>query len=543
MDQRLRVIMAQLNIRVGDVHGNVEKIIEAAQTARDDLGAHVILFPELTLCGYPPEDLLLRSSMQSRIEKALARVREAARGIVIVIGFPWVEDSARYNSCAVISEGEEVARYYKQRLPNYRVFDEKRYFESGSGPCVVNLFGIKVGITICEDIWLSEPLKQACDAGAQIMLTLNASPFHRGKQAEREALLAQRADECSIPMMYVNQVGGQDELVFDGNSFVVDGNGKVTQRAPAFEEGLYVTDFDCTYNSLVPVPGTVTELLSLEASVYQALVSGVKDYVHRNGFKGVVLGLSGGIDSALVLAVAADALGAENVEAVMMPYHYTAQMSQDDAREEADTLGVKYSVLPIASMVEAFLSTLAPMFEGLGKDTTEENLQARCRGTMLMAISNKKRYLVLTTGNKSEMAVGYATLYGDMAGGFDVLKDVPKTLVFKLCEYRNTLGYVIPQRVIDRPPSAELAPDQKDEDSLPPYPVLDEILRLYVEQDLSADAIIEEGFDTEVVRKVIRLVDLNEYKRRQAAVGPRITERGFGRDRRYPITSGWRIGD
>ncbi|KPW28818.1 Glutamine-dependent protein+ synthase [Pseudomonas coronafaciens pv. atropurpurea] len=543
MDQRLRVVMAQLNIRVGDVHGNVEKIIEAAQTARDDLGAHVIVFPELTLCGYPPEDLLLRSSMQSRIEKALARVREAARGIVIVIGFPWVEDGARYNSCAVISEGEEVARYYKQRLPNYRVFDEKRYFESGSGPCVVNLFGIKVGITICEDIWFSEPLKQACDAGAQIMLTLNASPFHRGKQAEREALLAQRADECSIPMMYVNQVGGQDELVFDGNSFVVDGNGKVTQRAPAFEEGLYVTDFDCTYNSLVPVPGTVTELLSLEASVYQALVSGVKDYVHRNGFKGVVLGLSGGIDSALVLAVAADALGAENVEAVMMPYHYTAQMSQDDAREEADTLGVKYSVLPIASMVEAFLSTLAPMFEGLGKDTTEENLQARCRGTMLMAISNKKRYLVLTTGNKSEMAVGYATLYGDMAGGFDVLKDVPKTLVFKLCEYRNTLGYVIPQRVIDRPPSAELAPDQKDEDSLPPYPVLDEILRLYVEQDLSADAIIEEGFDTEVVRKVIRLVDLNEYKRRQAAVGPRITERGFGRDRRYPITSGWRIGD
>ncbi|WP_095067229.1 NAD+ synthase [Pseudomonas sp. Irchel 3A18] len=543
MDQRLRVVMAQLNIRVGDVHGNVEKIIEAVQTARDDLGAQVIVFPELTLCGYPPEDLLLRSSMQSRIEKALARVREAARGIVIVIGFPWVEDGARYNSCAVISEGEEVARYYKQRLPNYRVFDEKRYFESGSGPCVVNLFGIQVGITICEDIWFSEPLKQACDAGAQIMLTLNASPFHRGKQAEREALLAQRADECSIPMVYVNQVGGQDELVFDGNSFVVDGNGKVTQRAPAFEEGLYVTDFDCTDSALVPVPGTVIELLSLEASVYQALVSGVTDYVQRNGFKGVVLGLSGGIDSALVLAVAVDALGAENVEAVMMPYHYTAQMSQDDAREEADILGVKYSVLPIAPMVEAFLATLAPMFEGLGKDTTEENLQARCRGTMLMAISNKKRYLVLTTGNKSEMAVGYATLYGDMAGGFDVLKDVPKTLVFKLCEYRNTQGYVIPQRVIDRPPSAELAPDQKDEDSLPPYPVLDEMLRLYVEQDLSADAIIEEGFDAEVVRKVIRLVDLNEYKRRQAAVGPRITERGFGRDRRYPITSGWRIGD
>jgi len=543
MEQRLRVVMAQLNIRVGDVYGNVEKVIEAAQKARDDLKAQIIVFPELTLCGYPPEDLLLRSSMQSRIEKALSQIKERIKGIVTVIGFPWVEDGARYNSCAVISDGEEIARYYKQRLPNYRVFDEKRYFEPGSGPTVVELQGVKVGITICEDIWFSEPLKQACDAGAQIMLTLNASPFHRGKQAEREELLAKRASEGSIPMVYVNQVGGQDELVFDGNSFVVDGNGRVTQRAPAFEEGLFVTDFEINGSTLTPIPGEVSEVPSLEASVYGALVAGVRDYVQRNGFKGVVLGLSGGIDSALCLAVAVDALGAENVEAVMMPYHYTAQMSQDDAKEEADILGVKYSVLPIAPMVEAFLATLAPEFEGLAKDTTEENLQARCRGTMLMAISNKKRYLVLTTGNKSEMAVGYATLYGDMAGGFDVLKDVPKTLVFRLCEYRNTLGYVIPQRVIDRPPSAELAPDQKDEDSLPPYPVLDEILRLYIEQDLSADAITQQGFDEEIVRKVIRLVDLNEYKRRQAAVGPRVTERGFGRDRRYPITSGWSIGD
>ena len=552
MEQRLRVVMAQLNIRVGDVFGNVEKVIEASRKARDDLKAQIIVFPELTLCGYPPEDLLLRSSMQSRIEKALAQIKEQVTGIAVVVGFPWVEDlgsetSPRYNACAVISEGEEVARYYKQRLPNYRVFDEKRYFEPGGGPTVVNLFGVQVGITICEDIWFSEPLKQASDAGAQVMLTLNASPFHRGKQAEREELLAKRAGECGIPMLYVNQVGGQDELVFDGNSFVVDGDGKVTQRAPAFKEGLFVCDFDTStstsHKPLTPVPAAMSELLSVEASVYQALVAGVKDYVQRNGFKGVVLGLSGGIDSALCLAIAADALGAENVEAVMMPYHYTAQMSQDDAKEEADILGVKYSVLPIAPMVEAFLATLAPAFEGLAKDTTEENLQARCRGTMLMAISNKKRYLVLTTGNKSEMAVGYATLYGDMAGGFDVLKDVPKTLVFRLCEYRNTLGYVIPQRVIDRPPSAELSPDQKDEDSLPPYPVLDEILRLYVEHDYSADAIVAQGFDKEIVHKVIRLVDLNEYKRRQAAVGPRMTERGFGRDRRYPITSGWSIGD
>ncbi|MHA5498466.1 NAD+ synthase [Pseudomonas aeruginosa] len=543
MVQRLRVVMAQLNIRVGDVCGNVEQIIEATRKARDELKAQVVVFPELALCGYPPEDLLLRSSMQSRIEKALLRVQEAAHGIAIVVGFPWVEKEVRYNSCAVISEGKEIARYYKQCLPNYQVFDEKRYFEAGSKPCVVDLLGVKVGITICEDIWFPEPMLQARNAGAQIMLTLNASPFHGYKQGEREAIVGLRAQSGSMPVVYVNQVGGQDELVFDGNSFVVDRAGEVIQRAPAFEEGLFVSDFEIKDGALEPVPGHKSPLLSLEASVYQALVVGVRDYVRRNGFKGVVLGLSGGIDSALCLAIAVDALGAENVEAVMMPYHYTAQMSQDDAKEEADILGVRYSVLPIAPMVEAFLSTLAPVFEGMAKDTTEENLQARCRGTMLMAISNKKRYLVLTTGNKSEMAVGYATLYGDMAGGFDVLKDVPKTLVFRLSEYRNSLGYVIPQRVIDRPPSAELSPDQKDEDSLPPYPVLDEILRLYVERDYSANAIIEQGFDKELVFKVIRLVDLNEYKRRQAAVGPRVTERGFGRDRRYPITSGWSIGE
>lgn len=549
--QNLRVVMAQLNIRVGDIQGNVEKVIEAAKKARDELHAQVIVFPELTLCGYPPEDLLLRTSMQRRIEKALEEVKSAAQGIAIVVGFPWVEEgsgheelqSRRYNSCGIFADGKEVARYYKQQLPNYRVFDEKRYFVPGNEPCVVELFGVKIALGICEDIWFPEPLGQACSAGAQLMLTLNASPFHRGKQVEREELLAERASECSIPMVYVNQVGGQDELVFDGNSFVVDGGGKVTQRAPAFKEGLHTVDFEVDGKKVTPISAEKSELLSIEASVYQALVTGVRDYVQRNGFKGVVLGLSGGIDSALSLAVAVDALGAKNVEAVMMPYHYTAQMSQDDAKEEADLLGVKYSVMPIQPMVEAFLATLASEFEGLAKDTTEENLQARCRGVILMAISNKKRYLVLTTGNKSEMAVGYATLYGDMAGGFDVLKDVPKTLVFKLSEYRNTLGYVIPQRVIDRPPSAELAPDQKDEDSLPPYPVLDEILRLYVEHDYSADAIIEEGFDKEVVYKVIRLVDLNEYKRRQAAVGPRVTERGFGRDRRYPITSKWSIGE
>ncbi|NQD91965.1 NAD+ synthase [Pseudomonas sp. CrR25] len=543
MSQTLRVVMAQLNLRVGDVHGNVERIIEAACGARDQWQADVIVFPELALCGYPPEDLLLRSSMQLRIEQALQRLQDEVRGIYLVVGYPWLEDELRYNACAVIADGQLLASYYKQKLPNYRVFDEKRYFEPGNEPCVVDIKGVPVAVTICEDIWFAEPMAQARAAGAQLMLSLNASPFHLDKQGEREEVLAERAREGAMPVVYVNQVGGQDELVFDGGSCVVDADGQVSQRVASFNEGLYPVDLLLEEDSVRPRPATCAPLLELEASVYQALVVGVRDYVRKNGFKGVVLGLSGGIDSALTLAVAVDALGAERVEAVMMPYRYTAQISLEDAEAEAEALGVTYRVLPIAPMVEAFLGTLAPVFEGLGRDTTEENLQARCRGTLLMAISNKKGYLVLTTGNKSEMAVGYATLYGDMAGGFDVLKDVPKTLVFRLCEYRNTLGAVIPQRVIDRPPSAELAPDQKDEDSLPPYPVLDEILKLYIEHDLSANAIIAEGFDEDTVRRVLRLVDLNEYKRRQAAVGVRVTQRGFGRDRRYPITSGWRIGD
>ncbi|CAD5107893.1 NAD+ synthase [Zestomonas carbonaria] len=543
MSQTLRVVMAQLNLRVGDVHGNVERIIEAAGSARDERQADVIVFPELALCGYPPEDLLLRSSMQRRIEQGLQRLQDEVRGIYLMVGYPWLEGEVRYNACAVIADGEVLATYYKQKLPNYRVFDEKRYFEPGDQACVLDIKGVPVALTICEDIWFPEPMQQARAAGARLMLSLNASPFHLDKQREREEVLAERSREGGMPIVYVNQVGGQDELVFDGGSCVVGVDGLITQRAPAFAEGLYPVDLQCGDESVTPRPANCAPLPELEASVYQALVVGVRDYVQKNGFKGVVLGLSGGIDSALTLAVAVDALGADRVEAVMMPYRYTAQISLEDAEAEANALGVTYRVLPIAPMVEAFMGTLAPVFEGLARDTTEENLQARCRGTLLMAISNKKGYLVLTTGNKSEMAVGYATLYGDMAGGFDVLKDVPKTLVFRLCEYRNELGAVIPQRVIDRPPSAELAPDQKDEDSLPPYPVLDEILKLYIEYDLSANAIIAEGFDEDTVRRVLRLVDLNEYKRRQAAVGVRVTQRGFGRDRRYPITSGWRIGD
>ncbi|SEL45442.1 NAD+ synthase (glutamine-hydrolysing) [Atopomonas hussainii] len=542
MTDTLRIVMAQLNLHVGDVHGNLARLIAAAQQARDEQHADVIVFPELALSGYPPEDLLLRSSMQRRIERALHELAQAVSGIYMVVGYPWVDGELRYNAAAVLADGQILASYYKQKLPNYQVFDEKRYFSAGSEPCVLEVKGVPVALTICEDIWFAEPMAQAKAAGAQLMLSLNASPFHLDKQSEREAMLAERAREGGMPIVYVNQVGGQDELVFDGGSLLMSAEGEVLQRCPAFVAGLFPVDLRVA-ERVTALPGKCAELPALEASVYQALVTGVRDYVEKNRFKGVVLGLSGGIDSALTLAVAVDALGAERVEAVMMPYHYTAQMSLDDAAEEARLLNVTYRVLPIADMVEAFQATLAPVFEGLGRDTTEENLQARCRGTLLMAISNKKGYLVLTTGNKSEMAVGYATLYGDMAGGFDVLKDVPKTLVFRLCEYRNSLGAVIPQRVIDRPPSAELSPDQKDEDSLPPYPVLDEILKLYIEYDLSADAIVAEGFDEDVVRKVVRLVDLNEYKRRQAAVGPRVTQRGFGRDRRYPITSGWKIGD
>ncbi|MFC4864514.1 NAD+ synthase [Pseudomonas sp. MAHUQ-62] len=543
MRQSLRIVMAQLNLRVGDVQGNVERMIEEANAARGAWEADVIVFPELSLCGYPPEDLLLRSSMQRRIEQGLRQLRDEVRGIYLVVGYPWLEEELRYNACAVIADGQLLASYYKQCLPNYRVFDEKRYFEPGQQPCIVDIKGVPVALSICEDIWFPEPMAQARTAGAKLMLSLNASPFHLDKQLEREEVLAERVAEGEMPVIYVNQVGGQDELVFDGGSCVMDASGMICQRAPAFVEGLYPVDLQLLEGRWLPRLTHCAELPDVEASVYQALVAGVRDYVQKNGFKGVVLGLSGGIDSALTLAVAVDALGAERVEAVMMPYHYTSQISLEDAETEARLLGVAYRVLPIAPALDAFQQILAPVFDGHSRDASEENLQARCRGSILMAISNKKGSLVLTTGNKSELAVGYATLYGDMAGGFDVLKDVPKTLVFRLAEYRNSLGPVIPPRVIERPPSAELAPGQQDEDSLPPYPVLDEILKLYIEHDLSANAIIAEGFDEDTVNRVLGMVDRNEHKRRQAAIGIRVTQRGFGRDRRYPVTSGWRLGD
>jgi NAD+ synthase (glutamine-hydrolysing) len=540
----LNILMAQINTFVGDFDGNTSKVIEVIKRAEQVQQNPVLVFPELTLSGYPPEDLLLRPSIALRVDQSLARILAVMDGSAYaVIGYPRREGDVLYNVAGVIHRGTLIAEYRKQSLPNYQVFDEKRYFTAGDSPCVVAVGGVRVGLSICEDIWDETPTLQAAAAGAQLLININSSPYHQGKRDERWDMVAKRARQSALPIVYVNQVGGQDELVFDGGSFAVDSDGEVSVAAPNFEEGEYwlQLEFDKDTARLTGQP--VLPPLDERAATWQALVMGVRDYVNKNGFRGVVMGLSGGIDSALTLAIAVDALGPERVEAVMMPFRYTSPMSVEDAALQSDLLSVNHKVISIEPIYAAFMDSLAEEFEGLAADTTEENLQARCRGVLLMSISNKKGYLVLTTGNKSEMAVGYSTLYGDMAGGFDVLKDVPKTLVFDLCRYRNTFGPCIPQRVIDRPPSAELAPDQKDEDSLPPYDVLDRILELYVEQDCSAEAIIAAGMDREQVHRVLRLVDINEYKRRQAPIGVRITRRGFGRDRRYPITSGWTIGD
>ncbi|MEP1471484.1 MAG: NAD+ synthase [Halieaceae bacterium] len=540
----LNIVMAQHNTLVGDFEGNTNKVIEAIARAEETLASPVVVFPELTLSGYPPEDLLLRPSIGLRVSQSLERICAAVTGTAYaVIGYPLLEDGQLYNVAGVIYRGQVIAQYRKQCLPNYQVFDEKRYFVEGEDACVVEIAGVQVGLSICEDIWVDGPTKQAAAAGAELILNLNSSPYHRDKRNERWQLVAERARSVNLPIVYVNQVGGQDELVFDGGSFAVCANGEVRAAAPNFEEGDFALQIDSVGADAVISGMDVAPVMDELAATWHALVLGVRDYVNKNRFRGVVLGLSGGIDSALTLAVAVEALGPERVEAVMMPFRYTSQMSVEDAAEQSRLQEVSHKVISIESIYEAFMASLAGEFEGLAPDTTEENLQARCRGVLLMSISNKKGFLVLTTGNKSEMAVGYSTLYGDMAGGFDVLKDVPKTLVYDLCRYRNTLGPCIPVRVIERPPSAELAPDQKDEDSLPAYDVLDRILELYVEQDCSAEDIIAKGLDREQVERVLRLVDLNEYKRRQAPIGVRITQRGFGRDRRYPITSGWAIGD
>ena len=536
-NKTLRIAIAQTNLLVGDIEGNAKRIIEWSLRARDERLADIILFPELALTGYPPEDLLLRSGMYERVNCALEKIAKAVQGITALVGFPEKTEKGTFNAVAVLEKGACSCVARKKHLPNYSVFDEKRYFISHSESTIFTVNDVPLGICICEDIWHPEPVKNAVAEGAKIILNLNASPFHNSKTLEREAILCQRVKEVNVPMVYSNMVGGQDELVFDGQSFVIDANETLTHRFSAFKEELQLVEFDIA--TCQPLKPSITPLLSEEASVYQALVTGVRDYVSKNGFDGVVIGLSGGIDSALTLSIAVDALGADKVEAVMMPSCYTLDMSVEDAKEQAQLLGVNFKILPIEKPFNSVIELLSEEFEGTEVDATEENIQARCRGVILMAISNKKGKMVLTTGNKSEMAVGYATLYGDMAGGYNALKDVKKTLVFRLAEYRNTLSPNIPQRVIDRPPSAELAPDQKDTDSLPEYDILDEILESYVEKDQGLEDIVAAGFDRDIVRRVLRLVDINEYKRRQAAPGVRITKRAFGRDRRYPITSGY----
>ncbi|MBW6393352.1 NAD+ synthase [Billgrantia antri] len=542
--QDLTLVMAQLDPLVGDIPGNADRAIEAVREARIEHGADIVVFPELFLSGYPPEDLLLRPSMETRLREARSRMAaKMSRDVLVVIGYPGRREGLGYNLAGLLYNGEWIGEYAKQALPNYQVFDERRYFATGEQSLVIEHKEARLGILICEDIWDGGPVRAAREAGADILITLNASPYHQDKPAERLRLLEQRAAEVSLPLVYVNTIGGQDELVFDGGSACVAADGQVRVVAPYWQAGLMPVQFVKEADGWVPQEGEVEPAEEPEESLYCALVSGVRDYVNKSGFQGVVLGLSGGIDSALSLAIAVDALGPQRVHAVMMPYRYTADISQEDAAEQARLLGVHYEVLPIEPMVDAFMATLADTFAGTERDTTEENLQSRCRGVLLMAISNKKGLMVLTTGNKSEMAVGYATLYGDMVGGFNALKDVYKTWVYRLARWRNTQSPAIPERVITRPPSAELAPDQKDTDSLPDYDTLDAILARYIEGDMSAEAIIDAGFERDDVYQVVKLVDRNEYKRRQAPVGVRVTPRGFGRDRRYPIVNGWQPGE
>jgi NAD+ synthase (glutamine-hydrolysing) len=544
-DQRLTLALAQINLLVGDVQGNLASVLRETRRASEECRADLVLFPELTLSGYPPEDLLFHRGLHTQIERALQGLDEAAPGIGVVLGFPEYQDAQIHNSAAVYRDGERLALTRKSCLPNYRVFDEKRYFSAGTaGPAVFECRGFRLGLLVCEDVWEPEPARRARAAGAELLLVINASPFEMHRQRERERVVRERVTECGVPVVYVNLCGGQDELVFDGNSFVMAADGKLAMRAPAFTEGLYRVQFERQGSALVPVAGEIAPELAIEASVYQALVLGVRDYVTKHGFPGVVMGLSGGVDSALTLAIAVDALGAERVQAVMMPSRYTSQMSIEDANEQARRLGVRISSIPIEGLFDAALSALSTEFAGRAPDTTEENIQARARGLLLMAISNKTGRMLLTTGNKSEMAVGYATLYGDMNGGFAPIKDCSKLLVYRLAEYRNSIAPrgapVIPARVIEREPSAELRHDQKDTDSLPPYSVLDPILEAFIEEDLSVDEICARGFERSVVTRILNLVQRNEYKRRQAPPGVRVSRRAFGRDWRYPITSGYR---
>ncbi len=530
----MRIAIAQLDCVVGDLSGNAARILEAVADARRG-GADLVVTPELSLCGYPPEDLVLRPAFLAACDDELQRLAKAVSGPAVVVGFPEASERKPHNAVAVVRDGRVAAVYRKCELPNYTVFDEQRYFEPGCEPCVIEVGGVRVGVVICEDIWLPGAARLARDAGAQVIVVPNGSPYHTRQQTLRREVVTARARETGLPIVYVNRVGGQDELVFDGASFIVDGKGEIAQQLPAWHETLALAEFDGATPKAVR--GGLDE--RLEPNVYAALTMGVRDYVQKNRFPGVLLGLSGGIDSALTLAIAVDALGRERVRALMLPSRYNAAMSLEDAKAMAGILGVRYDEIAIDHVFDAFQRALAEEFKGLPQDATEENIQARIRGTLLMALSNKYGSIVLTTGNKSEMAVGYATLYGDMAGGFGVLKDISKTLVYRLARYRNSLGRVIPERIITRPPSAELRANQTDQDNLPPYEVLDAILEAYVEEGVSPAEIVSRGLAPEHVAKVVRLIKIAEYKRRQSAVGIRITPRGFGKDWRYPITSAW----
>jgi NAD+ synthase (glutamine-hydrolysing) len=541
MSESLKIALAQLNLLVGDVRGNAARVIESARRARAESGADLVLYPELTLSGYPPEDLLFHRGFRRQIEAGLAQVRAEVTDTAVMVGFPEYTRAGIYNSAALIARGEIVAIHRKAELPNYKVFDEKRYFQAGSQPTVADCRGFRVGLLVCEDIWEPQAAQLARADGAELLVVINASPYEIHKQREREDTVRARVADVALPLAYVNLVGGQDELVFDGNSFVMNAQGEVVMRAPPFQEGTWTVEFvRDTRGRVAPRAGAVAAELSDEASVYRALVLGVRDYVHKHGFPGVVMGLSGGIDSALTLAIAVDALGHDRVQAVMMPSRYTSAMSLEDAKAQAQALRVNYSVLSIEGIFEATLAALKDEFGDRPADASEENIQSRCRMLLLMGLSNKTGRMLLTTGNKSEMAVGYATLYGDMAGGFAPIKDCSKLLVYRLANYRNSLGQVIPARVIERAPSAELRPDQKDSDSLPPYEVLDPILEAFIEEDLSVDEIEARGFDRATIGRVLDLVKRNEYKRRQAPPGVRVSRRAFGRDWRYPITSGYR---
>jgi NAD+ synthase (glutamine-hydrolysing) len=536
------IALSQSNPVLGDLTKNAQLILDDAKNSNAK-GAKLLVTPELSLTGYPPEDLLLRDAFIQAVDRQLNQLAQdlaSYPNLRVLVGHPQRTSAGLQNMASVLFGGKVIASYAKQKLPNHEVFDEVRYFEPGNDACVIDIDGTKVGILICEDAWHSGPAAQAKHAGAELLIVSNASPYHLEKQDLRQQMIKSIVLETGLPLVYLNAVGGQDELVFDGASFALNKLGELVMSLPHFKECLSLIEFKQDHGLSDLVKNTISPVISTEAQVYDALVLGVKDYLNKNNFPGAIIGLSGGVDSALVLAIAVDALGADKVRAVMMPSRYTADISWIDAKQMADNLGVQYDEINIAPMVDAFDASLTSEFQGLPIDATEENIQARVRGTLLMALSNKSGRIVLTTGNKSEMAVGYCTLYGDMAGGFAVIKDVAKTLVYRLCQYRNEIAAVIPERILTRAPSAELRPDQKDQDSLPEYEVLDAILALYMEQDESIQSIIDRGFKAEDVEKVTRLIKINEYKRRQAPIGVRITQRAFGRDWRYPITNKFR---